>query len=235
MNKLRIGVTPSGVRDCPGEVRVTVNMVHALEASGAEVVTLYYPMDKAAIDAVLPTLDGLVMAGGPDIHPRYFGQEPDPHLGEVVDARDELEIYLMKWAMETDIPTLGVCRGCQVINVALGGTLHQDLVHNQGLIHRQGEGIRYWHDAIFEGQSILRSIVPSDRYPVNSYHHQAVDRLAEGLIATAYSNDGVIEAYERPASRFLLGVQWHPESSFDADFLSREIFRVFLDACRAKG
>lgn len=233
MNKLRIGVTPSAVKDSPGEVRVTANMVHAVEASGAEVVTLYYPMDKSVIDATLPTLDGLIMAGGPDVHPRHFGQEPDPNLGVVTEERDELELYVMKWAMETDIPVLGVCRGCQLINVALGGTLHQDLVHNQHMIHRQGEGIRYWHDVVFEGPSVLRSLVPSDRYPTNSFHHQAVDRPADGLVVTAYSANGVIEAFERPASRFLMGVQWHPESSFDADFLSREIFRVFLDACRA--
>ena len=231
MRPLRIGVTASATKEDPNVHRVTVNMTNSLRAAGVDLVTLDFPLDKADIDKVLPALDGLIMAGGPDVHPKHYGQEVDPYCGAINEPRDELELYLMKWAMETDIPVLGVCRGMQMINVALGGTLHQDVVHHMGILHRQTEGMLYWHDVIFEGDSMLRRLVPSVRYPVNSFHHQAVDRLADGLIATAYNPDGLIEAYERPASRFLMAVQWHPEVSYFKDSFSRKIFDAFFAAC----
>ena len=231
MRPLRIGVTASATKDDPNIHRVTENMTNALRAAGVDIVTLDFPLDKDDLAKVLPVIDGLIMAGGPDVHPKYYGQEVDPYCGEINEPRDELELYLMKWAMEQDIPVLGVCRGMQMINVALGGTLHQDVVHHMGIVHRQSEGMRYWHDVIFEGDSMLRRLVPSVRYPVNSFHHQAVDRLADGLVATAYNPDGLIEAYERPASRFLMAVQWHPEVSYFKDSFSRKIFERFLEAC----
>ena len=234
MRPLRIGVTASATKEDPNVHRVTVNMTNSLRAAGVDLVTLDFPLDKADIDKVLPALDGLIMAGGPDVHPKHYGQEVDPYCGAINEPRDELELYLMKWAMETDIPVLGVCRGMQMINVALGGTLHQDVVHHMGILHRQTEGMLYWHDVIFEGDSMLRRLVPSVRYPVNSFHHQAVDRLADGLIATAYNPDGLIEAYERPASRFLMAVQWHPEVSYMKDSFSRKIFEAFFEACRER-
>lgn len=231
MRAPRVGVTASRTKDDPNVHRVTENMTRAVAAAGAEMITLDFPLDEAALETILPTLDGIIFAGGPDVHPKYFGQEVDPHCGTINEERDVLELYLMKWAMEKDIPVLGVCRGMQLINVALGGTLDQDVVHHLGLVHRQPEGIRYFHDVIFEGDSRLRRLVSSARYPVNSFHHQAVERLADGLTATAYNPDGLIEAYERPASRFLMGVQWHPEVSYFADSFSRKIFQIFLEAC----
>lgn len=232
MSAPRVGVTPSRSKENPELHQVTANMLKAIELAGGEAVVLDYPMDEKTLPAVLDTLDGLILAGGPDVHPRYFGQEIDPNCGEICEDRDILELYLMKWAMERDVPVLGVCRGAQVINIALGGDIHQDLVHNQGLVHRQDASMRYFHDVVFEGDSMLRRMVPSKRYPVNSYHHQAVRRVADGLVVTACAPDGVVEAFERPASRFLMGVQWHPESSYAADHLSREIFRAFMDACK---
>lgn len=232
MSAPRIGVTASRTKENPDVHRVTENMTRAMALAGAEMITLDFPLNKEEIDRIFPTLDGVIFAGGPDTHPKYYGQEIDPYCGEINEERDELEMYLMKLVMAADLPALGVCRGMQAINVALGGTLHQDVVHHLGLIHRQPEGTRYFHDIIFEGDSVLRSLVPSARYPVNSYHHQAVDRLADGLVATAYNPDGLIEAYERPASRFLMGVQWHPEVSYTADSFSRKIFARFLEACR---
>lgn len=232
MSALRIGVTASRTNEDPNVHRVTKNMTNAMAATDAEMITLDFPLNQAEIDRIFPTLDGIIFAGGPDVHPRYFGQEIDPYCGEINEERDILELYLMEKTMQADLPALGVCRGMQLINIALGGTLHQDVVHHLNIVHRQPEGTRYYHDVIFEGESILRSLVPSTRYPVNSFHHQAVDRLADGLIATAYNPDGLIEAYERPASRFLMGVQWHPEVSYFEDSFSRKIFSAFLDACR---
>ena len=232
MRALRIGVTPSRSSENPALHRVTERMVYAVEAAGGEVVTLDYPLNEADISALFDTLDGLILAGGPDMHPRYFGQKLDPHCGTIDEERDELEWYLMKRAMETDMPVLGVCRGMQVINIALGGDIFQDIVHSQGLIHRQESDMTYFHDVTIRDGSILRSLIPSERYPVNSYHHQAVNRIAEGMIVSAVAPDGIVEAIERPASRFMLGVQWHPETSYRADVFSKRIFEAFMNACR---
>ena len=231
MRALRIGVTASRTSEDPNVHRVTKNMTKAMAATGEEMVTLDWPLNTEEMEKVLPTLDGVIIAGGPDMHPKYYGQEIDPYCGEINEERDELEIYVIGYAMEHDLPMLGVCRGMQVINAALGGTLHQDVVHHLGIRHRQPEGMLYYHDIIFEGDSLLRRLVGSERYPVNSFHHQAVDRLADGLVATGYNADGLIEAYERPGSRFLMGVQWHPEVSYFNDSFSRKIFSAFLAAC----
>jgi putative glutamine amidotransferase len=232
MCALRIGVTPSRDSENPAIHRVTERMRQAVELSGGEVVTLDYPLNEQALSEVLTTLDGLILAGGPDMHPRYFHQELDPHCGQIDEERDELEWYLMKWAMETDIPVLGVCRGMQIINIALGGDIFQDIVYSQGLVHRQESDMRYFHDVTIEDGTLLRSLISSVRYPVNSYHHQAVNKVAQGLVVSAIAPDGIIEAIERPASRFLLGVQWHPETSYLVDEFSRRIFAAFMNACR---
>lgn len=231
MSALRIGVTASATKEDANIHRVTENMTKALAATGIEMITLDYPLNKEEFDKILPTLDGVIMAGGPDVHPRYFGQEIDPYCGQITEDRDIMELYVMKYVMEKDLPVLGVCRGMQLINVALGGTLHQDVVHHMNIVHRQSDGMVYWHDIAFEGDSMLRQLVPSERYPVNSYHHQAVDALGDGLVPTAYNPDGLIEAFERPASRFLMAVQWHPEVSYFKDSFSRKIFARFLEAC----
>ena len=232
MNALRIGVTMNRRKDDPSLHWVTPNMVNAVTSAGAEIVGLDYPAREEELLSILPTLDGLILAGGPDVHPRYFGEEIDPHCGLIVEDRDEMELFLTRWAFEHDFPTLGVCRGMQVMNIALGGNIWQDIVHPLGLVHRQTDDMRYFHDVIFEGEGILRGLVSSDRYPVNSYHHQAVKRVADGLTATAHAPDGVIEAIEQKDMRFFLGVQWHPESSYCADSFSKKIFAAFLGACR---
>lgn len=231
MSGLRVGVTPSAVKDNPARHEPTADMLRSMVASGIEPVTLDYPMNRETLPSVLSTLSGLIFAGGPDVHPRHFGQELDPNIGTIVEERDELELYLMDWALARRLPILGVCRGMQLINIALGGTLHQDLVHNQGLVHRQTSDMVYFHDVIFEGPSMLREMVSSERYPVNSYHHQAVDRIADGLAITARAPDGVIEAYEGTGEQFILGLQWHPEDTYERDALSRRIFQRFVRAC----
>lgn len=234
MKTVRVGVTPSLKKEDPTQHEVTRGMVHTMLSSGMEIVVLDYPMNEAELLPVLDTLDGIIFAGGPDVHPRHFGQEIDPNIGMIQEDRDELELFLMKWLQNNSLPFMGVCRGMQLINVAMGGTLHQDLVHNQGLVHRQTGDMVYFHDVIFDGPSMLREMVSSERYPTNSYHHQAVDRIADGLRITAYAPDGVVEAYEGTGSRFVLGTQWHPEVSYDDDVLSRRIFHRFVEACREK-
>lgn len=234
MRTVRVGVTPSLGKIDPAQHAPTSDMVHSMVSSGMEPVVLDYPMNEKELLPVLDTLDGIIFAGGPDVHPRHFGQEVDPNIGTILEERDELELFLMKWVSERKLPILGVCRGMQLINVALGGTLHQDLVHNQGLIHRQTTDMVYFHDIIFDGPSMLREMVSSERYPTNSYHHQAVDRIAESLKVTAHAPDGIIEAYEGTGDQFILGTQWHPEDSYDNDALSRRIFLRFAEVCRER-
>lgn len=232
MSALRIGVTVNRREEDHSVHYVTEKMVHAVEASGAVVVPIDYPMNRETLPALLDSIDGLILAGGPDVHPKHFGEEVDPHCGVIVEERDELELYLARWAAEKDFPTLGVCRGMQVMNIALGGDVWQDIVHRLGIVHRQTNDIRYFHDVVFDGESILRTLTPSVRYPVNSYHHQAVRRVADGLTVTAHTPDGLIEAFEKKGARFFMGVQWHPESSYDHDGFSRKIFAAFMKACR---
>lgn len=232
MSALRIGVTVNRRQEDHSVHYVTEKMIYAVEASGGEVVPLDYPMKPEMLTPALASIDGLILSGGPDVHPRHFGEEIDPYCGEIIEERDELELFLAHWAVENDVPTLGVCRGMQVMNIALGGDIWQDIVHPLGLIHRQEDDVRYFHDIVLEGNGFFRKMIASERYPVNSYHHQAVRRLGAGLTAAACAPDGIVEAIEKKDARFFVGVQWHPEISFSADSFSRKIFDAFMAACR---
>jgi putative glutamine amidotransferase len=161
--------------------------------------------------SVLERLDGLVVPGGPDVAPARYGQEPGPHTEASAEDLDSLEVELVTAARARDLPILGICRGQQVLNVALGGTLHQHIDHPQW----GADPAAPVHDVqILEG-TYLRQILRVDVAAVNSGHHQAVDRIALSLHPAAVSSDGCVEAVEAPDLR-LLAVQWHPEEMADA-------------------
>ncbi|SMF23700.1 gamma-glutamyl-gamma-aminobutyrate hydrolase family protein [Streptomyces sp. Amel2xC10] len=159
--------------------------------------------------ATVARLDGLVVAGGPDVEPVHYGAERDPRTGPPARERDAWELALIDAALAADMPLLGVCRGMQLLNVALGGTLTQ---HVDG--HVETVGVFGHHPVKPVPGTLYAEAVPEES-DVPTYHHQAVDRLGSGLLASAHAADGTVEAIERPAAGWVLGVQWHPEMGRD--------------------
>jgi putative glutamine amidotransferase len=172
----------------------------------------------------LAGLDGLLLAGGSDVDPQLYGAAPHPLTDQSDEPRDALEIRLLREALERDLPVLAICRGLQLLNVALGGTLAQDIEGHR----RPGE--REAHGIAITRYSRLRAILGSDDYLVNSRHHQSADRVADGLAVTARAPDGTIEALEMPGRRFVLAVQWHPEDRTGGP--DGKLFEAFRDALR---
>lgn len=167
-----------------------------------------------AIDSLLDRVDGVCLPGGPDLEPSTYGEEPHPHLGHTEPRVDALELALVRAADRRNLPILGICRGMQVLNVARGGTLHQHLpdVVGDEPSHRQTEhGSIATHRVETAPKSRLRSALGGPKLRVNSFHHQAVRTLGQNLVATAWAEDGTIEAVEGPAGRLVIGVQWHAE------------------------
>lgn len=194
---------------------------HAVSAAGGLPVHLPLGVD----DRVLDHVGGLVLVGGDDVDPRLYGQAPGPHSGLIDPARDAFELRMLRGAIARGIPVLAICRGMQLLNVARGGTLIQHLAAGEGESHGSHVYPRQTrvHDVVTEAGSILREQYgPAVR--VNSFHHQAVDALGEGVVVTARAADGVIEGVEVTGHR-VVGVQWHPEV-----FIEDPIFTWLTDA-----
>lgn len=212
----------------------------ALIAAGAIPVMLSPAMDDAMINACLSRLDGLLLAGGNDLAPELFGAEPVEALGEVNPLRDHFEMKLIPKAFEMKMPVLGICRGMQSMNVAMGGTLWQDLPsqyrtqdNQPPLAHRQTRPDFYpSHSISLQKDSLLYSLLASEKLNVNSFHHQAVREVAPGLRASAYAPDGVVEAIEHPSHPFFVGVQWHPERYYDRLTDAKALFDGFARSIR---
>lgn len=182
----------------------------------------------------LDSLDGLVLTGGRDINPARYGQERSPETEDPDDARDELETSVLIQALEAGLPVLAICRGMQLFNVAHGGTLIQHLpsadIHNQKTPDAEPRKHGAAHLVRVTRNTRLSAITGADELPVNSRHHQAVDRLGQGLIVSALSSDGVIEALERPGEPFAVAVQWHPEDRILVSEADRKLFAAFAKA-----
>jgi putative glutamine amidotransferase len=171
-------------------------------------------------------IEGLVLAGGTDVNPLRYGAEPHPKTEPPDDNRDERELRLLQEALQRNIPVLAICRGMQLFNVAHGGTLIQ---HLEGNTHVQ-RGVPDAHKIAIEPASTLAAIIAQPEYPVNSRHHQAVDRIGSGLRVAARSSDGVIEALENASCQFALAVQWHPEDRCATHDGDRYLFEAFVRA-----
>lgn len=197
-------------------------------------------LSEDQIRALYARVDGVLLTGGGDMQPHLSGlsaDDPDCSLaGDVDPARDAAELALARWAWADDKPLFGICRGHQVMNVALGGTLMMDIQArlNSSVKHEVAND-PYWrrellHSVTISPQTRLAEIIKADDLPVNSIHHQAIDKLAPDLQATAYAPDGIIEAIESPAHRFYLGVQWHPEEIYSDSPTQQALFRAFAEA-----
>ncbi len=196
--------------------------------------------DPATLRAIYDRLDGLLIPGGVDLQPSTYGETPIPECGNLDPARDRVELQLARWAIEDGKPLLGLCRGAQIINVALGGSLYQDLAAQAPAYGKHDffptAGFardHLAHDVDLAPGSRLRELLQRDRVPVNSMHHQGIRGLAPGLLASAVAPDGLVEAVESTDGRFLLGVQWHPESMVDVDPPTARLFDALVDAARA--
>jgi putative glutamine amidotransferase len=169
----------------------------------------------ASAEETLDAIDGLVFSGGSDLDPELYGEEAHPETDGVVRERDDFELELMRAALARDLPLLAICRGSQVLNVALGGDLEQHVPDRVAAdTHKQTPGVFADHDVEVLGGTRLASIV-GDRTDVKSHHHQGYGELGEGLRESARAADGTVEALEDPTRRFTLGVLWHPEEGED--------------------
>jgi len=221
-----IGITTSELR--PGELSTLrrhgeppnpemalgMTYVRAVEAADALAVVLP-PLGRRDVPRLLARLDGLVLSGGPDLAPAAYGARPHGELGSTEPRLDLFEYAAAREALSLRLPILGICRGAQTLNIAYGGTLHQHLpdVAGDTIAHRQTEdGRTSTHPVAIDPGSRLATLLGITELSVNSFHHQAVDRLGRGLRACAWAPDGTTEAIEDPARPFVIGVQWHAET-----------------------
>lgn len=217
-------------------VRTDLDYVEGVANAGGVPVVLP-PIGRAdAVQTVISSLDGLVLSGGSDLDPSYYGEEPIPELSVTLPERDAFEMALVEEALGRGIPVFGICRGLQVLNVALGGTLFQDIpaqVGNNVLKHRQDTP--KWqatHEVEVDSRSWVAGIMECDILKVNSYHHQSIKDLASGLIVSARSSDGIIEAIESRnfSERWIVGVQWHAEAMRDQGAEHSSLFEAHVSA-----
>jgi gamma-glutamyl-gamma-aminobutyrate hydrolase PuuD len=192
---------------------IPLDYVDAVERAGGRPVLI--PPSEDGVDETLEALDAIVFSGGADVDPSAYGAEPHPQTDAPQARRDAGEMALLRAALERDLPTLAICRGFQLLNVARGGDLVQHLPEALGHEeHRQLPGTFSEHPVEVREGSKLASIV-GERSDVTSHHHQSVGRVGEGLVETAWAKDGTIEGVEDPSRRFAVGVQWHPEAGQD--------------------
>jgi putative glutamine amidotransferase len=203
-------------------------------------VPVHIPLIPCAeyIAAVLEELDGILLPGSDsDVDPARYGAEPHAHLGSVHPSKDETDLLVLAEAQRQGKPLLAICFGMQILNVSRGGTLIQDIQTQfpNAIKHQQGvPRDRHSHRVRLLEGSLLASLARAESVPVNSHHHQAIEKAGQGLIATAWTSDGLIEALEDPsAERFVLAVQWHPEIAWQRDQFSQAIFKKFVSAATA--
>ncbi len=207
------------------------------EAGGLPLLVPLFTEDTDTLRAAYERLDGLLLAGGVDLDPASFGEAPHPRLGNTDPARDRVELQLARWAIDDQKPVLGLCRGHQVLNVALGGTLWQDIGAQvpDAIKHDYFPTAGYARDYLAHAVAVtpgsrLFAAFQAESVAVNSMHHQAVRQLAPELQVSARSSDGLVEAVESGTGHFLVGVQWHPEVFEHADQRTRRLFQSFIAA-----
>lgn len=236
MSAPRIAVS-GVVRTWDAAERTGVNAayVRSVLAAGGVPLIVSPLMGPAYAMRALDGVDGLLLSGGEDIHPAWYGAEPSPHLYPPSRERDLFELAIFAAARQRELPILGICRGIQLVNVALGGTLYQDLpTERPGPVAHDPGGSRdaRSHEVRLLENSRTARALGRTVLSVNSFHHQAVDRLAGGLVASGWTADGVIEAAESPSEApWLVAVQWHPEEMHgEGTAPERGLFRALVEA-----
>lgn len=236
-----IGITCGTYRDrdwCPPAQLLRKTYTDAIVAAGGVPFIIPVVEDESVLRALYDRLDGLLISGGGDIDPSQYGETPQPGLGATDPLRDDVELPLARWAIEDGKPLLGICRGLQVINVASGGTLYQDIpsqIKTQ-LVHDSSFTRQDWtfmaHDLELDSESKLADIFGITCFPTNSLHHQSLKAIGRGLRAVGWAPDGVVEAVEGEGEQFLIGVQCHPEALQGvADTRWQGLFRSFVESC----
>ena len=218
-----------GVWDVRASFLPAVYFQGVVAAGGAAVLLPPQRVDPDIAGRVLDGLDGLLITGGKDVDPAAYGQQPHPATDQPVAVRDAWEFALVNNALQRELPVLGICRGAQVLNVALGGTLHQhlpDVIGHSG--HRAGNAVFSQLPVRTVAGTRLAALV-GDSVDAQCYHHQAIAELGNGLVVSAWDADGVIEALELPGDHFVLAVQWHPEESLD----DLRLFSAIVEAARS--
>ena len=237
-----IGVTTSEVRKAESvtptpegepprrEMALGLTYLRAIEAAGGLPVVIP-PLPPGAVESILAHLDGICLSGGPDVDPGTYGEDSHPELGPTEPDLDLAELVVARTADALGLPILAICRGAQVMNIARGGSLHQHVPELDGAIgHRQADpGEEPTHTATIDPESRLADVLGTDTVEVNSFHHQAVAKLGEGLRAVAWAEDGLVEGIEDPERDFLIGVQWHAET-LDHAPEGAALFRRFVES-----
>ena len=233
-----VGLPTLAIPPGPKPPRFGINQsyVRALVAAGCAPVLIPLVDDQDRLRDIYERLDGIVFPGGADVAPEEYGEAPIGNVNIIEAPRDRTELTLARWAFADDLPTLGICRGQQLLNVALGGSLYQDL-HHQGVTqveHSEAHGrgrTAMIHRVRLDPDSQLAQLIDETSIDVNSLHHQAVKSVAPQLRVTGTSEDGVIEAVESPERRFWIAVQWHPEEIDDLPWV-RRLFQGFATAAQ---
>lgn len=208
--------------------------MNSIEQCDALPIMLPLTEDPDMLDRALALCDGLLLTGGHDVDPALYGRDMLDLCGTLCSPRDKMEAYLLKKALEKDMPVFGICRGVQFMNAFLGGTLYQDLPaqHPSDEDHHMAAPYdRVAHNVTIQPGTMLADILGIPVYGVNSCHHQGVEILAPGTVAAAVADDGLVEALEVKGKKFALGVQWHPEFSYQKDPLALKLIRAFVEAC----
>ncbi len=232
-----IGVSTSiTIGQHPERAYVNSAYLHAIQQAGGVPVALPPQLSPASLGRLARGLDGLLLTGGGDMDPAQFGEEPHPTLYDVAPARDAVETRAVGIALERRLPILAICRGIQVLNVALGGSLFQDIAGDPGTEIAHGQEAprdQPTHKVKVAPGSRLAETLGADEIEVNSMHHQAVKALGAGLAAVAWAPDQIIEGIElSDPSRFVLGVQWHPEEMLVHSEPARRLFMALVSAAR---
>ena len=229
-----IGIFPNVDND--GKSSIPKTYVEAIESSGGMSILLPYTEDEEIMKHFISVCDGFLFTGGADIDPCHYGEKKSDLCADILPLRDKMELFGFSLALDSQKPILAICRGCQLVNVALGGSLYQDIgsEYKTDLAHKSEKGnYSHAHGVKISKDSPLYEIIGQTYIQVNTMHHQAIKKLGRGLIAEAAADDGIIEAVCLPGERFLHAFQWHPERTLDDDY-SHKLFDAFVAAAANK-